>query len=343
MVQNYGDQLSLVVCPVTWVHTSQVVSRITEPSTISQTSKCTNLFHLFKCLVNYFLPVGLVKYTPGFVAGNMGQRVLLAPTCFAHNHKILVVVSPDFCSDKTTRWRNMLDKITSKTPMIQYMVKFWLFCRDVGMISENPTFAQLFPKDPPGFSGEHEILDPFVPSSFQPLSSTIKSWVFGLPFCASQNLGGQTERPGKTGWTYPNGGWLFVHCDASPIGIDRTKKKHPLKNKHKYLDEKGWSCPPPKLEQHLKIIRNKSTHRPCDLEDSGSSKKSSPIFCSEKEHRTKLPPIWHPSHDAWKNIIPNFGCFQKKKCVHPTMRSATAPAMGGEFGGKNLPPGGNAE
>ena len=199
MVQNYGDQLSLVVCPVTWVHTSQVVSRITEPSTISQTSKCTNLFHLFKCLVNYFLPVGLVKYTPGFVAGNMGQRVLLAPTCFAHNHKILVVVSPDFCSDKTTRWRNMLDKITSKTPMIQYMVKFWLFCRDVGMISENPTFAQLFPKDPPGFSGEHEILDPFVPSSFQPLSSTIKSWVFGLPFCASQNLGGQTERPGKTG------------------------------------------------------------------------------------------------------------------------------------------------
>ena len=94
-----------------------------------------------------------MKYTPGFVRkhgtkGAFGSEMLLpngAQIYFAHKRKILVVVFCRFLFRQENALEILLlDKITRKTPMIQYMVKFWLFCRDLGMFSENPTFAQLF-------------------------------------------------------------------------------------------------------------------------------------------------------------------------------------------------------
>lgn len=201
---------------------------------------------------------------------------------FAHKRKILVVVFCRFLFRQENALEILLlDKITRKTPMIQYMVKFWLFCRDLGIFSENPTFAQLFWKIHQDFR-ENMNFGSIRSSSFQPLSSTIKKTGFlGCFLVLLKKAKGKLKDPGKTGWTYPKW-WLFLHGDDHPMGSTGPKKKSPLNKQTQVFGMKRVEAAPPKTWATNQL------HRPCDLEDSGSSTKTAQFLFG------KRAPNWAP-------------------------------------------------
>ena len=248
---------------------------------------------------------------------------------FAHKRKILVVVFCRFLFRQENALEILLlDKITRKTPMIQYMVKFWLFCRDLGMFSENPTFAQLFWKIHQDFR-ENMNFGSIRSSSFQPLSSTIKTTGFlGCFLVLLKKAKGKLKDPGKTGWTYPKW-WLFLHGDDHP-GIDRTKKKIPLKQTNTSIwDEKGWSCP----SQNLSY---KSTPSTLWFGRLWELYKNCPIFV-----RKKSTELSSPQSDTLV-MMPGKISFlilgaSKKKVRAPTIRKPQPPPWGRIRGGQNGP------
>ena len=182
-------------------------------------------------------------------------------------------------------------------------------------------------KDPPGFSGEQQFwIHSFVfiwtfifnnkklgcAAFCVPVELTLV--VFDLPVRCLEQVKSISPK------------WWVLHGDEFPWDRQDQKKRIPLKNKHKYLDEKGWSCPPPKLEQHLKIIRNKSTHRPCDLEDSGSSKKSSPIFVRKKSTELSFPQSDTLVMMPGKTSFPILGASKKRSaCTQPCAQPQPPP------------------
>ena len=77
------------------------------------------------------------KQHKNFIPLPNGAQIYLA-----HNRKILVVVSPDFCSDNVRAGEICWTKSRAEHSW-KYMVKFWLFCRDVGIFLKIQQ-AQLF-------------------------------------------------------------------------------------------------------------------------------------------------------------------------------------------------------